>query len=361
VEDLSELPLEETTIAEALREGGYQTFTRGKWHLGDRGPEQHGFTAPLKAAPSRNPARDAGTVEDCLQFLEEARNDPFFLYLAFTYPHTPVNGVPPHVERFRAKLARMNYPEPRLAKERSGNTRLHQDNPEYASMLYAMDELAGRVFAKLDDLKLSDNTVVVFTSDNGGLSTAEGSPTSNLPLRAGKGWNYEGGLRVPLIVRLPGRVAAGTTCDVPVISNDLYPTFLAWAGLPAPAEQRPDGVSLVPLLERKGTLAERPLFWHYPHYSNQGGRPGGAVRLGNWKLLEFFEDNHVELYDLAADSGENTDLAKAQPAQAEQLQKQLAAWRRSVDAQMPTPNPEPVEPFGPQGRPKPVTKKPKRN
>jgi arylsulfatase A-like enzyme len=219
-------------------------------------------------------------------------------------------------------------------------------------MVEEMNEAVHRVLQKLDELKLTERTVVVFTSDNGGLSTAEGSPTSNLPLKAGKGWNYEGGLRVPLVVRLPDRVPAGTTCDVPVISNDLYPTLLALAGLPLPTEQRPDGVSLVPLLERRGTIAERPLFWHYPHYSNQGGRPGGAVRLGNWKLVESFEDGRVELYDLSADPGEEHDLAKAQPGRAEKMREMLAAWRESVAAQMPTPNPDPVDPFGPSALPK---------
>ena len=220
-----------------------------------------------------------------------------------------------------------------------------QDHAVYGGMVQEMDEAVARVLRALDDLKLADNTLVLFTSDNGGLSTAEGSPTSNLPLRAGKGWNYEGGLRVPLIVRLPGRVAAGTTCDVPVIHCDFYPTLLAMAGLTVPEEQKVDGVSFAPLLEQNGGIAARPLFWHYPHYSNQGGRPCGAVRVGNDKLLEFFEDSHVEEYDLAKDPGEQRD----EPRRAAELKKMLADWRQSVDAQMPTPNPEPVEPFGPQG------------
>jgi arylsulfatase A-like enzyme len=207
------------------------------------------------------------------------------------------------------------------------------------------------VLRKLDELKLTDRTVVVFTSDNGGLSTAEGSPTSNSPLRAGKGWNYEGGLRVPLMVRLPGRVPAGSTCDVPTITNDLYPTLLALSGLPMPAEQLVDGVSLAPLLGQKGSIAERPLFWHYPHYSNQGGRPGGAVRVANYKLVESFEDSRMELYDLSRDPGEQHDLAADQPERVNEMKKLLSDWRKAVDAQMPMPNPEPVDPFGPRGLP----------
>jgi arylsulfatase A-like enzyme len=222
-----------------------------------------------------------------------------------------------------------------------------QDHAVYAGMVQEMDEGVDRILRKLDELHLSERTVVVFLSDNGGLSTAEGSPTCNLPLRAGKGWNYEGGLRVPWIVRMPGRVAAGTTCDVPVISNDLYPTLLQLAGVAVPPGQALDAASLVPLLDRSGAIPERPLYWHYPHYSNQGGRPSGAVRMGDWKLLEFYEDSHVELYDLAKDPGEQQDLAAAQPERAAAMKKQFAEWRVSVGAQMPTPNPKPVDPFPP--------------
>ncbi len=342
VEDLDELPLGEITIAEALREGGYQTFTRGKWHLGERGPEQHGFTAKLKASPSKNPQRDAGTVEDCLQFLEESRNDPFFLYLAFTYPHTPVQGVPPHVERFRSKLAGMKYPGPRLAKERNGNTRLYQDNPEYASMLYAMDDLAGKVFAKLDELKLSDNTVVVFTSDNGGLCThgnAAGGPTANPPFRSGKGWCYEGGIRVPLMIRAPGITRAGATCDVPAISTDFYPTLLDLAGLPPRPQQHCDGLSLARLLRGETKLDRQNLYWHYPHYHGSTWAPGAAIRSGEWKLIEFYDEGKAELYNLRDDIGERTDLAAKAPSQTRTLRADLRHWQQSVGAKMPQENP----------------------
>jgi arylsulfatase A-like enzyme len=224
-------------------------------------------------------------------------------------------------------------------------------------MVQEMDEAVDRVLRKLDDLKLADRTIVLFASDNGGLSTAEGSPTSNLPLRAGKGWNYEGGLRVPLIVRWPGRVAAGSLSEEPVITNDFYPTVLELAGVAVPKDQAVDARSFVRTLEGKGPLPGRPLFWHYPHYSNQGGRPGGAVLEGKYKLLEFFEDDRVELYDLQADPGEEKDLAAADPERAGDLRKKLAQWRQSVGAQMPTPNPEPVEPFGPRGLPPPSPEK----
>jgi arylsulfatase A-like enzyme len=212
-------------------------------------------------------------------------------------------------------------------------------------MVQEMDEAVGRVLKQLDDLGLADNTLLVFTSDNGGLSTAGGSPTSNLPLKGGKGWNYEGGIRVPLIVRMPGRVGAGTTCDVPVAGFDLYPTLLAMVGLPSPSVQKVNGLSLQPLLERTGTLPGRALYWHFPHYSDQGGRPNGAVRLGAEKLIEFFEDEHLELYNLQDDPGEEHDLVASQPARAQELKAKLSAWRSSVSAQMPTSNPRPQDPY----------------
>src|SRR5262249_8424053 len=173
-----------------------------------------------------------------------------------------------------------------------------QDHAVYAAKVASLDESVGRVLARLEKLGLAERTLVVFTSDNGGLSTSEGSPTSNAPLRAGKGWLYEGGIRVPVIVRWPGAVKPRSDCDVPVITNGLCPTLLAMTGQPARPKQHVDGVSLVPLLKGAGKLDRAALYWHYPHYGNQGGPPGGAVRAGDWKLLEFFEDDHVELYNL---------------------------------------------------------------
>lgn len=342
VEDLDGLPASEVTIAEALQEAGYKTFMRGKWHLGDNGPEKQGFTAELRGAGSKNKARDAGPTEDCLQFIEEAKDGPFFCYLAFTYPHTPVQAVAPHVEHFRKKLEGMNYPSPRLGKERKGTTRLYQDNPEYASMLVAMDELAGKVFAKLDELKLADNTVVVFNSDNGGLSThqrAEGGPTANPPLRSGKGWCYEGGIRVPLMVRAPGVTRAGSICDVPVISIDYYPTMLELAGLPARPQQHRDGVSLVKLLKGGTELNRETIYWHYPHYHGSAWAPGAALRQGDWKLIEFYDEGAAELYNLKDDIGERNNLAAKEPARLEKLRGQLREWQKSVGAKMAPRNP----------------------
>jgi arylsulfatase A-like enzyme len=219
-------------------------------------------------------------------------------------------------------------------------TRQIQNNPVYAAMVESVDQSVGRILQTLDDLRLRDNTIVVFNSDNGGLSSStEGAPTSNVPLRAGKGWNYEGGLREPLIVRWPATIKPGSTCATAVISNDYYPTLIEAAGLPPRPRQTLDGVSLLSLW-KGGALAERPLFWHYPHYSNQGGGPSGAIRVGDFKLIEWFETMHIELYNIEDDIGEHRDLSKSMPAKTAALRDQLHAWRKSVDATMPTPNPD---------------------
>ena len=204
-------------------------------------------------------------------------------------------------------------------------------------MIEAMDENVGRLLDTLDDLQLEERTVVVFTSDNGGLSTLRGTnaPTSNLPLRAGKGWCYEGGIRVPLIIRAAAVARPGSVCHVPVISTDFYPTILALAGLPLNPEQHQDGLSLVPLLQGGDSLPRDALFWHYPHYHGSMWKPGAAIRAGDWKLIEFYEEGRTELYQLSDDMGETTDLAGTHPEKTRQLQEQLRAWQQRVGAQMP--------------------------
>jgi len=216
--------------------------------------------------------------------------------------------------------------------------RLVQNHAAYAAMLEQLDAAIGRLLAALDRLHLDGRTVVIFTSDNGGLATAEGHPTSNLPLRGGKGWPYEGGVREPLIIRWPGVTRPGSICDTPIISTDYYPTLLQMAGLPLRPQQHLDGVSLARLFNGE-KLPERSLFWHYPHYGNQGGSPVGAVRRGDYKLIEWFEDMRVELYNLKKDGGEQHDLAAQEPREVEALRKQLHAWREDVKALMPKPNP----------------------
>ncbi len=342
-----ELPLWETTIAERLRPLGYATAAMGKWHLGQEPyyPERQGFDINVAGTFRGHPASYFGPfdlpnfrgwtksdyltdrlTDKALQFLEENQQRPFFLYLAHFAVHTPLQAKAEMIAKY----------------ERKAQGRKLQNNPTYAAMIESMDEGVGRVMRKLEDLNIADRTVILFTSDNGGLMYEGGSKTpvtSNRPLRAGKGHLYEGGVRVPLIVRWPGVVKPGRTCDVPASSVDYFPTIEEMAGLRHDSKTVIDGVSLVPLLRQRGGLAPRALYWHYPHYSNQGGQPGAAIREGNLKLIEFYEDSHLELYDLSEDIGERHNLAREMPDKAAELHAKLKAWRASVKATMPTVNP----------------------
>jgi arylsulfatase A-like enzyme len=344
------LPLEETTIAEALRDAGYATFFAGKWHLGDGGfsPKAQGFDPDLTGknqfyypsdSPPTDPKNDPKTTDRiadaAVRFIDAHKDRPFFAYLPFQAVHIAIGARPDLVAKYQLKQAAA--PPDAWGTERSSKVRLVQNHAAYAAMLEQMDTAIGRVLAALERNGLAGRTVVVFMSDNGGLATAEGHPTSNLPLRAGKGWLYEGGIREPWIIRAPGVTQPGSTCDTPVTSPDFYPTLLELAGLPLRPRQHVDGMSLVPLLKGE-PLARGPLFWHYPHYGNQGGAPGGVVRDGDWKLIEWYEGG-VELYNLANDLGEKHDLAAENPEMVKELQAKFAAWRKDVGALMPTANP----------------------
>jgi len=355
------LPLEETTLAEAFRDGGYKTAFFGKWHLGDspeHWPEHQGFdlnlggcekgTPPSYFSPYKLPNLPDGPegeyltdrlTSETIRFIEQHREKPFLVYLSHYAVHTPLQAKAPLLEKYKAKAAKLSEGEsPELISDNGHALRQVQNHPDYAAMVENLDENVGRILKKLIELKLDKNTIVIFTSDNGGLSTAEGSPTSNMPLRAGKGWPYEGGVREPLLVKWPGTTRPGSVCSKPVASPDFFPTLLAMANLPPLPHQHLDGTSLVP--ELKGADSpERPVFWHYPHYSNQGGSPYGAVRLGDFKLIEWYEDKRVELYDLQNDLGEKHNLATEKPEEAAALLAQLHDWRKSVNAPMPTDNP----------------------
>jgi arylsulfatase A-like enzyme len=346
------LRLEETTIAERLREGGYATFFAGKWHLGNGEftPNAHGFGPGLVGAaqfyyPPRSMPIDKKTdpkttdqiAEEAVKFIGANKAQPFFAYLPFLATHIPIAAKPELVEKYKAKQS--TAPADQWGKEGDRPVRLTQNHAGMAAMLEQFDSAVGRILAALDEHGLSERTIVVFTSDNGGLSTAEGSPTSNAPLRAGKGWLYEGGIRVPLIVCAPGVTPGGSTCDTPINSTDFYPTLLNFAGLPALQAGSIDGVDLTPLL--RGEKLERgPLYWHYPHYSNQGCQPSGAIRDGDWKLIEQYESGRSELYHLADDLGEKNDLAEREPDRVRRLAAKLENWRKEVGAVMPTPNPK---------------------
>ena len=336
-----ELPLAEVTIAEALKAAGYACASIGKWHLGGEPyyPDKQGFDLNVGGTAKGQPPRYFSPygiptladgpkgeyltdrlADEAEKFIEQNRDRPFFLYLPHFAVHTPIQGK----EEITAKYAR---------KPPDGD----QKNATYAAMIESVDDSVGRVMKKLQDLGLADRTVLFFMSDNGGLAGV----TSNAPLRAGKGTLYEGGIREPMIVKWPGVVRSGTTANTPVTSTDFYPTILEMAGLPPKPEQHVDGLSLVPLLKESGPLRRDTLYWHYPHYHRT--TPAGALLHGDWKLIEYFEDGRLELYNLRDDIGEQHDLASAMPEKARELQKMLADWRRSVSAQMPA-RKEPTRP-----------------
>ena len=356
------LPPEEFTLAKALKAGGYQTAFIGKWHLGespDCWPEHQGFDLniagnghghpPSYFSPYGLPNLTDGPkgeylndrlTEEALTFIDraKAKDKPFFLYLPHYAVHMPLQAKEPVIEKYKAKASGLPVSGPGTVMENGRKTRVVQNQPVYAAMVESLDESVGRIMGKLTELGLDTNTIVIFTSDNGGLCN-EQAPTSNLPLRAGKGWPYEGGVREPLLIRWPGVIKPGSVSSEPVISNDFFPTLLEMTGLPAHPEEHLDGASIATAL-KGGALPGRPLFWHYPHYSNQGGSPNGAVRLGDYKLIEWYEDMRSELYNLKADPGEHHDLAASMPEKAAELRKLLHDWRREVNAQMPSPNPD---------------------
>ena len=362
-EYIHQMPLEELTIAEALKQAGYTTCFVGKWHLGGKPywPEHQGFDVNIGGTSSGMPRSyfwpqwrgnppiegRAGEyltdrlTDEALKFLDANKDKPFLLYLSHYAVHTPLQSKKNLAAKYKAKAKKLPLVRgPRFLPEGERQARQVQDHPVYAGMVQSVDESVGRVMKKLEELGVADNTVVIFMSDNGGLSTSEGSPTSNVPLRAGKGWLYEGGIREPMIIKWPGVVKPNSVCSEPVTSTDFYPTMLEMAGLPLKPKQHIDGVSLVPLLKGKGTLNRKAIFWHYPHYGNQGGSPSGAVRAGDYKLIEFYEDNRAELYNLKADISEKNNLAGKMLDKTAELHKMLKAWRKNVNAQMPSPNPD---------------------
>ena len=364
---LERLAADHTTLAEALRAAGYATMHAGKWHLGPEGswPEDHGFDVNRGGhdrggpyggkkyfSPFGNPRLEDGPegehladrlAEECAQFIGANRDRPFFVSLWFYDVHTPLMAKPELVKKYEAKRDRLGL-KPAFGREPPREVRLVQEHAVYAAMVETMDTAVGRVLARLDELGLRDVTLVIFMSDNGGLSTSEGSPTSNLPLRAGKGWLYEGGIRVPLLVRWPGVLEPGRVIHTPVISTDFFPTLLEASGLPARPDQHRDGISFVPALRGKQFNPDRALFWHYPHYGNQGGTPAAAIRRGDWKLIQFFEDDRVELFNLRRDLGEQDNLAAAHPRRVRDLRRQLHAWQGETDALRPIMNPKPSTP-----------------
>ena len=351
VDNVTRLAPEKITLAEALKEAGYATALFGKWHLGDD-PQHHplaqGFDEAITSAGEHfnfktTPTTDypPGTyladflTDQAVDFIRRRQDTPFFLCLHHFAVHTPLEAKTNLVARFQSKSPVGGH-----------------SNPIYAAMIASLDESVGRVLAVLEELDLGTNTLVIFTSDNGGVGgkRREGIQgkdiTDNTPLRGGKGMLYEGGVRVPYIFRWPGRIPPGSRSDVPINSVDLYPTLLELAAARRPAGQVLDGTSYLSVLTG-GTAADSvrpPLFWHFPGYLGSGGGtwrtlPVGTIRSGDWKLMEFFEDGRLELYHLGDDIGEQRNLAAAQPEKSRELLAQLMAWRKELRAPMPTPNP----------------------
>jgi arylsulfatase A-like enzyme len=336
------LPRRERTIATALKESGFVTGHIGKWHLGNKQQgyaDAHGFDFALAGtergqppsyfSPYKIPTLSEGPKDEYLtdreaieacKFIEANREKPFFLYLPHYAVHTPLQAKRELIEKFKAKI-------------KPGQK---QVNPVYAAMIFSLDEAVGRILAKLTELKIDDQTIVIFTSDNGGLRLRD--TTYNLNLRAGKGSAYEGGVRVPLIVKAPCHSVKGKTCAEPVITVDFFPTIVELTG--GQMTGTVDGMSLAPLLrDPESRLARNEIYWHYPHYHPGGATPYGAIRRRVWKLIEFFEDHRVELYNLASDPSETTDLAKQEMARSTEMTQRLHEWRKAVSAQMPKRNP----------------------
>jgi len=357
--NVGQLALQEVTIAESLRDADYATFFAGKWHLGgdEFYPGTQGFPKklvngtgtkgnvqfwyPESELPVPDHKDDPKTtdriVNETVNFIDEHKHKQFFAYLPFLAVHTPIGARADLVAKYEKKAE--SAPPDAWGQEGANKVRLVQNHAKYAAMLEQLDEGIGRVLTALEKNGLTEKTIIIFMSDNGGLSTSEGRPTSNLPLRGGKGWPYEGGVREPMIVVAPGVTKPGTTCETPVISTDFYPTLLQLAGQTLKPEQHLDGVSFLPLLKGEAVPRGKPLYWHYPHYSNQGGPPHGAIRDGDWKLIEWYEDNSLELYNIPEDVGEKNNLAATHPDKTKAMREKLIAWRKEVNALMPTPKP----------------------
>ncbi len=371
------LPFADDTLPRALKTVDYQTWHVGKWHLGSPPytPANHGFDVTVAGCPAGLPGKGYWSpwgienledrvdgeyltdrlTDEAIELIRRSGGRPFFLNLWHYTVHIPLHAKPDVIRKYESKARALGLDkQPTFAdgarfpvrhkQNQHIKRRLIQSDPVYAAMIEHLDENIGRLLAAVDEAGLTDQTTIIFASDNGGLATAEGSPTSNAPLREGKGLLYEGGTRVPLVVKGPGVHRPGGVCTAPVTSPDLYATILEMAGAPRSLAESYDGRSLLPFLQGSDSPDREPLFWHYPHYGNQGGTPASAVRRGDFKLIEFLEDHSVELYNLADDIGESRNLATADARVAEELQQLLADWRARLGARIPQPDPDHKQP-----------------
>jgi arylsulfatase A-like enzyme len=361
-----QLAAEDVTLPEAMKEAGYTTFFAGKWHLGDKGswPEDHGFDINKGGwtvggprgrgffTPYGNPKLSNGPkgenlsmrlASETVKFLNEHNpkktGKPVFAYLSFYAVHAPIQTTQEKWSKFRDKAENLGIKDKGYKMGHFLPIRQVQDNPVYGGLVETMDDAVGTVLDELKKLGLDDNTIVVFTSDNGGVSAGDNFSTSNLPLRGGKGYQYEGGIREPYFIKVPWMKNAGKVCHTPVSGTDFYPTLLELTGQKLKPNNHKDGVSLVPLLEGK-QVNERSLIWHYPHYGNQGGEPSGIIRKGDWKLIHYYEDNRKELFNLANDLEEQNNLAKEKEELVAQLDNELMSYLKEVKANMPQHDPK---------------------
>lgn len=368
-EDLHALPLSEETFAERLQMEGYQTGFFGKWHLGGLGflPQDQGFGMNKgghdaghpatyfypyqKNGPYDVPDLDGGQegeyltdrlTDESIQFIESHKDEPFLLYLAHYAVHTPVEAKDSLTQKYSEKRDGLDSLDgPAFAKDWESWIRQRQDHPTYAAMVESVDESVARIVEKLETLNLSKETIIIFTSDNGGLSTlySQSGPTALQPLRSGKGWLYEGGIRVPLLVSWPSHLEPGLVSNQATTSTDFYPTLLELLGLDPMPQQHADGQSLAPVLTQKEASKERTLFWHFPHYHGSGNMPSAAVRMGDYKLIRWYEQDSLELFDLRHDLSERVNLVDSLPDKTAELLERLEAWQTEVGALFPIANP----------------------
>ncbi|MDX1283812.1 MAG: sulfatase [Draconibacterium sp.] len=360
-QDRENLALEEVTLAEKLKDNGYKTCFVGKWHLGHEGhfPEDQGFDINIGGhhrgsppggyySPYKNPKLANGPegeylpdrlTNESINFISDNKENPFLLYLAFYTVHTPIQASKKHIEKYQQKRDALNLDTVPHKKEGDGWTKMIQENAAFASMVEAMDENVGRILTALEAQGLDENTWVIFTSDNGGLSTLrrKNAPTNNGPLRAGKGWCYEGGIRVPLIIKGPEVSGPGRIAEQPAVSMDYFTTILNLANV---EHEKNDGENLLPVLTENKSLNRDELFWHFPHYHGSTWKPGSALRKGDWKLVVHYEDERTELFNLAEDPGEINNISEENPEKTDELRAILDMKLADTDAKFPVPNPD---------------------
>jgi len=368
---IDHLPLNEKSLARALKESGYLTWHIGKWHLGNEPyyPDKHGFDVNIGGCYMGSPAKEGyfspwniptlengpegeyltdRLTDEAIRLIEAHAHEghPFFLNMWYYSVHIPIQAKEDKIKKYQEKRFRLELKEgdefqegdffpAEHKKDLKIKRRLIQADPAYAAMIESLDENIGRLLDTLQKNGLDENTIVIFTSDNGGLSTAEGSPTCNSPLNEGKGWMYEGGVREPLLIKWPKVIKGGSECSAYVTSPDFYPTLLEAAKLDFIPEQHEDGMSFMPLLQGNVDFDRGAVYWHYPHYGNQGSTPGSSIRLGDFKLIEFFEDERVELYNLRDDIEEKKDLSEELPDMVKEMKRMLTQWRKKIEAKLP--------------------------